>query len=74
VGGHALFGQIGIPCFGCTSSCGQKQPTMDRLYFYTKRMEETLDPSKPKIDKIDNTYKEMEGSEMNFKMLIFFGK
>jgi hypothetical protein len=50
----------------------QKQPAMDRLYFYTKRLDETLNQSKPKIDKMDNNYKEMEGSEISFKMLNYF--
>jgi hypothetical protein len=50
----------------------QKKPAMDRLYFYTKRLEETLNRSRPRIDKMDNNYKQMEGSEMSFKMLNYF--
>jgi hypothetical protein len=42
------------------------------VYFFTKRLEETLNRSKPKIDEMDNNYKEMEGSEISFKMLIYF--
>jgi hypothetical protein len=50
----------------------EKKPGMDKLYFYVRRMEETIHRSKELLDEMDNNYHDNNGDFSKHKMFQYF--
>lgn len=50
----------------------EKKPGMDKLYFYVRRMEETIEKSKELLDEMDENYRDSNGNFSNNKMFQYF--
>lgn len=50
----------------------QRDPAMDRLYFYTRRMDACLKQSKEELDKVEKQYEDRAGQDITTKMVRYF--
>jgi hypothetical protein len=50
----------------------KKQPGMDRLYFYVRRMDEALKRSRELLDEIEQNYTDQPGTDCRTQMIQYF--